>query len=149
MASSQNIICSGNDLLRLIPQRPPMVMIDKLRSCENKVTITALTPQADNLFAENGLFTEPGLIENIAQTAAAGVGYRVSRDATEGKTEIPLGFIGAVKNLKIYFLPKLGDEIITTVTIEHEVLDATIINGTIRCGGQLVAECEMKIFLKK
>ena len=69
----------------LIPQRPPFVMIDKLLSFSETTTTTGLSIRADNIFVENGLFKEPGLVENIAQTAAARAGYVSQTEKKPGK----------------------------------------------------------------
>jgi predicted hotdog family 3-hydroxylacyl-ACP dehydratase len=137
------MLLSGQQILELIPQRPPIVMVDKLIAVADKKTTTGLTIQAGNIFVMDGQFREPGLIENIAQSAAVGVGY-FYRNRNE---KVPTGFIGAVKNLSIHFLPQAGSDIITEITIEHEVMNATIIRGIISQDGQIVAEGEMKIFL--
>lgn len=129
----------------LIPQRPPFVMIDKLLEVTQTATTTGFTIQADNLFVQDGIFKEPGLVENIAQTAAARAGY-VSK--TENKP-VPVGYIGAVNNLQIFSLPKTGDELITEITIENQIFDVTLISGKITCNQQLIAQCNMKIFISK
>jgi predicted hotdog family 3-hydroxylacyl-ACP dehydratase len=126
-----------------IPQKPPMVMVDRLVDVVDKTTVTSFLIREDNVFCENGEFREPGLIENMAQTAAAGVGSKPG--ATGG--DPPLGFIGGIRDLKIYAFPKVGQEITTTVTVEHEVFDATIVKGVVHLDGALIAECELKIFL--
>ena len=46
-------------------------------------------------------------------------------------------------------LPKVGDVIETTVVIENQVFDVTIISGSVKCGETLLAKCEMKIFIQK
>jgi predicted hotdog family 3-hydroxylacyl-ACP dehydratase len=126
-----------------IPQAPPMVMVDKLVEIVDKTTVTTFLILEDNVFCENGEFREAGMIENMAQTAAAGVG------ATHGIPggNAPLGFIGGIRNLKIEALPKVGQEIMTRVTVLHEVFDATIVQGEIFLNTRLIAGCELKIFL--
>jgi len=128
-----------------IPQKPPMVMIDRVVSFTDKATVTSLMVREDNVFYENGALREPGLIENMAQTAAAGAGLKPGVE--NGKP--PLGFIGGIKNLQIFSLPGAGKEIITTVTLEHEIFDATIVNAKIFSDETQIAECELKIFLIK
>ena len=129
----------------LIPQRPPFVMIDKLLSFSENTTTTGFSIKADNIFVKNGLFKEPGLMENIAQTAAARAGY-VSQ--SENKPVL-VGYIGAISNLQVFFLPKNGDELITEITIENQIFDVTLISGKITCNGQAVAQCKMKIFINQ
>jgi len=129
----------------LIPQRPPFLRIDKLLSFSETTTTTGFSIKADNIFVENGTLKEPGLVENIAQTAAARAGY-VSQTANK---PVLVGYIGAVNNLQIFMLPKTGDELITEITIENQIFDVTLISGKITCNGQPVAQCNMKIFINQ
>ncbi len=137
----------GEDkITELIPQRNPIVMIDKLISCEGASTVSGLLVKEDNIFSQDGFLQEPGLVENIAQTAAARVGYVCKQE----NKDVPVGFIGAVKNLKIYNLPKVNSEINTEVVITNEIMGVTIIKGQVNDEeGNILAECEMKIFLQK
>lgn len=129
----------------LIPQKPPFVMIDKLLAFSETATSTGFTIKTDNIFVENGVFKEPGLVENIAQTAAARAGY-VSK--TENKPVL-VGYIGAVNNLQVFSLPKAGDELITEITIENQIFNVTLISGKITCNEQVIAQCKMKIFINQ
>lgn len=129
----------------LIPQRQPFVMIDKLLAFSETATTTGFSIKADNIFVENGLFKEPGLVENIAQTAAARAGYVLQ---TENKPVL-VGYIGAINNLQIFMLPQTGSELITEITIENQIFDVTLISGKTTCNGQLVAQCKMKIFISQ
>lgn len=128
-----------------IPQQPPMVMIDRLIKAEETETITALVVRADNVFVENGYLCEPGLIENMAQTAAAGMGAQPSTPGSKPRK----GYIGALKNLKIDKLPAVGEEIITRVTVMHTILNATIIQAEVRHHDEVIARGELKIFLEE
>jgi len=132
------------NLLELIPQRPPMVMIDQLVQYNEKKSTTKFFIQKENIFCENGLFTEPGLIENIAQTAAARIGYLNKTS----NIKVLIGYIGSIKNLKIFFLPKVSTEITTEVIIENEMLGFTLIHGKIISNNNVAAECNMTIFIK-
>lgn len=131
------------DILSLIPQRDPFVMIDKFIYSDEKITRTALQIREGNIFVENGALTEPGLIENIAQTAAARIGY-ICR---EEKRPVPIGYIGAVQNLEINGLPEIHDEIETEIAIKNEIFNVSIITGKITCREKILAQCEMKIFI--
>jgi predicted hotdog family 3-hydroxylacyl-ACP dehydratase len=132
------------DILSLIPQRPPFVMIDRLTGCDDISSRTRFEVKGDNVLVHKGQFTEAGLIENIAQTAAAGVGYIKQQNGSP----ILTGYIGAIKNLEIFALPGIGDVIDTEVIIENQVFDVTIISGKIKHNDELLAKCEMKIFIK-
>ena len=59
------------ELSLLLPQKPPMVMVDALVEFTELSAVTRLVVRPDNIFVQNGRLAEPGLVENIAQTAAA------------------------------------------------------------------------------
>ena len=120
-----------------------MVMIDTLWSTDEALTRTGLSIHPDLLFVENGQFTAPGLLENIAQTAAVRAGYYyVTRNEP-----VPLGFIGGFKNIEIFALPEIGTTITTEVRPKHEVLDIIIYEGKVMCEETLLINCEIKIFI--
>lgn len=139
----EELLISGNELLELIPQRPPMVMIDKFIFSDGTISISGLTVSSTCVFCEKDLLSESGLVENIAQTAAAGVGYECKKN----NKIVPIGFIAAIKNLEIFKLPTIGSELRTEVKIVNQVMDVTIINGTVSCEKNVLAQCEMRIFL--
>jgi len=120
-------------------------MVDKLLLFNETVTRTGFSIKADNIFVEKGEFKEPGLVENIAQTAAARAGY-ISK--TEDKPVL-VGYIGAVNSLQVYSLPKAGDELITEITVENQIFDVTLISGKVFCNEKIIAQCNMKIFINQ
>lgn len=129
---------------KYIPQRAPVIMIDALWKCEEKVATTSLTIQQDNIFVEQGKFTEAGLLENIAQTAAAKVGYECERKGIP----VPPGFIGAIKNLEVSYFPKVGETIRTEIRVENEIFGMTLITGEVHFDALQIARAEMKIVLQ-
>ncbi|HYM93424.1 MAG TPA: hypothetical protein VET23_04745, partial [Chitinophagaceae bacterium] len=129
----------------MIPHRPPFVMVDKLLSSDENSTQTTFRVNEENVLVVNGEFSEAGLLENIAQTAAARAGYIAMME----NKPVVVGYIGAVKNLEIFDLPKINDELVTEIKIKDQVFDVTVITGTIRCNDKLIAQCEMNIFISK
>lgn len=130
-------------ILDIIPQRPPFVMVDKLLHCDPQTTTTSLTVREDNIFCDNGIFAEAGLTENIAQTCAARAGNIGNGVGENGGVKI--GFIGAIRNLEILRLPKLGETLVTQVDTVQEVFNTTLVNATVSIGDAIIATCEMKI----
>jgi 3-hydroxymyristoyl/3-hydroxydecanoyl-(acyl carrier protein) dehydratase len=143
MGILDHVIAEGETIQRFIPQRSPMIMVEKLHMAEGGKTISSLTVKEENIFCKDGFLEEPGLIENIAQTAALGVGFAYSNQSKN----IPTGYIGAIQKLNIYKLPKVNSVICTEVNVEHEVFNTTLINGKITCDDQIIVDCTMKIFL--
>lgn len=132
-------------ILDYIPQRNPIVMVDEILSCDAQGINTRFFIEPNNMFVSEAVMQEPGLIENIAQTAAAMTGYKAKQD----NEEVKRGFIGSVKQLKIARLPEAGTHINTEVKIVTEVMNATVIEGTISQNSELIANCQMNIFLEE
>jgi 3-hydroxymyristoyl/3-hydroxydecanoyl-(acyl carrier protein) dehydratase len=141
------MLISEENILELIPQRYPMVMIDNLVACDEKQVVSQLTVRQDNLFLNRHGFTAEGMMENMAQTAAARTGYLLLNKQANLNFIAPIGVIGSIKNFRMYFQPAVGTVITSTVSVEHEVLMATVIKGMIEMNGELVADCDMQIFL--
>jgi predicted hotdog family 3-hydroxylacyl-ACP dehydratase len=132
------------NVLDLIPQRPPMVIIDQLTYADEKSARGLLKIKESNLFCHNGKLQEAGLIEFIAQTAAACTGYlSLSRNQS-----VIRGFIGSVKNLVIHSLPEINTEIQSEIIVDTELLGYTIITGRVFQKDKMLAECEMRILLE-
>lgn len=127
----------------LLPQKPPFQLVDTLLMANADGIRTGFTvPQIHPLLHE-GLLSEAGLIENMAQTAAAGSGYQCA----QRQVAVPVGYIGAIKNLSIHALPAIGHSIETTVRTLHEVGNASIVAAECRLAEQLIASCELTIFV--
>lgn len=136
----------GSAIEALIPQRAPMIMIDVFYGfLGDEASYSGLTVSSENIFCQNDKLRESGIIEHIAQSAAARVGFIYS----EKGEPIPLGFIGSVDKLKIYKLPVVGDIMVTRINVVQEVGDLSLISALTMVDGQKIAECRMKIFLQK
>ena len=121
-------------------------MVGKLTAFDEKRTITETVIKEDNIFVSNGVFSASGLVENIAQTCAARIGYVNKYILKKG---IQLGFIGAIRNLEITGFPKVGDVVTTCVTVIDDVLGMTLANAVVTCNGETLATTEIKIAVKE
>ena len=130
------------DIHELLPQQEPFVMVGKLVSFDMGKTVTQTLIEDKNIFVESGVFTASGIIENIAQTCATRIGYINKYILKKG---IQLGFIGAIRNLKLHRCPKVGELIETTIITEEEVFGMTLVSATVKIADELIAESSMKI----
>ncbi len=128
----------------LIPQRFPFVFIDKVTDFNDAEVSTVFEVKADGPFMNGNIFEEAGLIENIAQTAAALEGCN-AKLKNEG---VKVGFIGSVKNLEIERSAVLGEILNTNVRIVHNAMGVNIAEGVVKCGEEVLAKCTLNIFLK-
>jgi predicted hotdog family 3-hydroxylacyl-ACP dehydratase len=127
----------------VIPQRPPFVMVDNLIEATPDLCKTNFSVTTDNIFIKKNCLQEPGLIENIAQTCAAGFGYVMSN-----KGEKPgLGFIGGINKVIVHELPEVNSLITTKVEVLYKMENIYSVKGENFCNGKKLLECELKIVL--
>lgn len=133
-------------IAELIPQRAPIVMVDEFLGVEERnVSRSQLTVRKDNIFVEGGVMDECGVIEHIAQSAAARIGY-ICREAGR---DVPLGYIGSVNEFHLLAHPRVNDTIVTTIEIIQEVFNISLIEAHCCVGGNCIASCRMKICLEQ
>ena len=121
-------------------------MISRLTQFDMTRTVTETEVKADNLFVEDGAWSASGLIENIAQTCAARIGYVNKYILKKG---IQIGFIGAVRNLEIADLPHVGDTITTIVDVREEVFGMTLADAVVKKGDETLVTTEIKIAIRE
>ena len=132
------------DIHELLPQREPFVMVGRMVYFDMGRCATRTRIAPGNLFVEKGRFTASGIIENIAQTCAALIGYINKYILKKG---IQLGFIGAIRNMNLYRSPEAGEEIETEIVTIEEVLGMTLVSAKVTAGEETIAEAEIKIAL--
>jgi predicted hotdog family 3-hydroxylacyl-ACP dehydratase len=131
--------------MKYIPQKPPFELIDELMLFNNDHTVCSFVIPSEHVLVYNGFLTTAGLIENMAQTAACGVGYH---SHLTGKLP-PIGYIGAIKDFKLISLPKVGSTIITKTQHLTTISNVQIVRGEVFENDNLIASAEYKIFLQE
>jgi predicted hotdog family 3-hydroxylacyl-ACP dehydratase len=145
----------GIDIQNYLPHRAPMLMVDLILEIDSTSVETEFLIKEDNIFVQNNVFIEAGLIENTAQTCSSIVGkkYFFEEDGTENENINVIGFISALKNLKIHALPKVDDTIITKATLVSKFVGDDYTLCTMSCESlledQKLLECEINLFIQK
>ena len=129
------------DIAQLISQQTPFIMVGELLYADDAAARTRFVIGEDNPLVDRGRFTAGGLLENIAQTVAAGAGYLALQS---GQAVVP-GHIFSVSRFAVRSLPAPGDELLTGITIRTRIPDIIVISGQVICNGVEIATCEMKI----
>lgn len=127
---------------KIIPQREPFIMIDQLVSANEEGFLTHFVIKESNVFFSKGDVSSSAIIENIAQTCAAGFGYLGS---LSGEQEARIGFIGAISKLQITGRAQLHDQITTKVVILNSFENIHLVEGTASVGEQPIVSCQLKI----
>jgi predicted hotdog family 3-hydroxylacyl-ACP dehydratase len=133
---------SDLNVRELLPQQDKFVMVDRLQYVDKNIVVTSMTVKNENIFVEDGIFTATGIIENIAQTAVARIGY-IKKYID--KTEVKLGVIGEIKNFVIERCPRVGDVLTTTVGVDNEIFSTLLIQAKVNVNDELIAHGNMKI----
>ena len=132
------------DILTILPHRRPFVLIDRLEAYDETSTsvTTSYTIPQDGVFVENNIFKAEGIMENIAQSCAARIGF------FDWLHELPVkpGVIGSVKGLSIISFPKAGEKIFTYITPKAEALGVLLAEAKVKTeSGEIIAECNIKV----
>lgn len=127
----------------LIPQKEPIIMVDSLFYFDDGKVISGFKIKNNNIFLNKNVLSESGLIENMAQTIALYTGYKYRN------VQPKIGYIGAIKNLIIYELPKLNDIITTEINILHDIMGIVLIKGITKNNNKIIMEARLKTALKK
>ncbi len=125
----------------ILPQQPPFRFVDRITFFSEGETVTEFTPEEGGFFVKDSCFQAEGMVENMAQSCAARIGY-----INKYILRIPVrpGYIGNVRKLRVTRLPHIGETISTTVIHREEIFGITLSDVTIRPGEEILAEATVK-----
>jgi len=143
------------DIKHYLPHRKPMLMVDMILSMDNEKVLTVFKIAADNIFIKDDAFIESGLIENAAQTCSAIVAkdFYVDENNQDKDDVSVIGFISALKTLRIHSLPKVGDTITTKAALASKFITEAYTLCTMDCrtflNDELLLEGEINLFIQE
>lgn len=145
MGVFEKTIVDKERIVDLIPQRSPFIFVDSFYGEKGGEFCCGFTPNDRTLFTKMGYMYEAGIVENMAQSAAASTGwsYRERGDS------VPVGYIGAVSDFELYKLPNVGIEIKTFVRFCGEFGGISLVETESRQGDDLIAKGKLKIFINE
>ena len=133
------------DVHTVLPQQEPFVMVGNLIAFTSDASTTETVISDTNIFVDNGYFSPSGMMENIAQTCAARVGFY---NKYVLQKDVQVGFIGAVRNYVINELPAAGTTIYTKVDILQDIFGMTLANARVVSGDKVYATAEIKLSVR-
>ena len=143
------------EIQNYLPHRAPMLLVDFILELSELEVKTIFEIKEDTLFVENNVFAEIGLIENAAQTCSAIVGKSYYIDENDGKKDNVnvIGFISGIKKLKVYQLPKVGEAIQTSATLDSRFDFEDYSVCTMLCttfhDSTMLFEAEINLFIRE
>ena len=126
-----------------VPQKSPFVFVDKILYVDEGRSLCSFTIGNDNIFLKDGYYSTSGMVESMAQTAAAGTGYLSKKE----NKAVPVGYIGAVQKLEVLEWPPANAEITMEIKLLTNILQVSLVSAVVRMGDRVLASCEMKIFI--
>ena len=146
--------CQDLDITKFLPHREPFLMVDDVLSIDDEHVSTSFTIKDDCIFNDDGFFNEAGMTENAAQTCSSIVGKSYFDDGDiYGEGTKLIGFISAIKTLKISKCPKVGSTIETYAKIlsklQTDQYTMCSIQCTITLNQEELLSCEMNLFIRE
>ncbi len=124
----------------LIPQRAPIVLVDALLDFSAQTLRSSFTPSDQTIFVKNGQFTEPGIVEHMAQSVALHTGYAYFLKGIPA----PTGYIGSIGRCEIFGLPSTNRPLTSQVRIVQEFGGVTLVEIETHSNGVRIASAQMK-----
>ena len=141
------------DFRIFLPHRGAMLMVKDLLEIDNEFVSSSFPIQKDCVFVNNkGFLTEPGLIENAAQTSTAIVGQSFfQEDDVTGESNQLVGYISAIKKVEIFQLPKVGDYITSKALLvsrwDTNNMCVCVINSSTFIEDKLIVDCAFNFLI--
>ena len=129
---------------RLLPQRPPMLLLDRLLSCTASEGTADARVSAGNLFRlSDDTIHEAALFELMAQAYAAVRGFQ---DSLAGKPA-SIGYLAGITRAVVHGAARVGDRL--TVSVRQTALLQPFVRAEARVvrDGELLAEGELTLFV--
>lgn len=134
------------EIMQILPQRYPMLMIDRVIECDNKTRIVAIKNVTVNELMFQGHFPGapimPGVLQLEAMAQAGGILISI---VTGEKSYIPLFMAIDKARFRKGIFP--GDQMRIEIELVAHRLRVVKIHGKVLTDGQLAAEAELMFML--
>jgi radical SAM protein with 4Fe4S-binding SPASM domain len=131
------------DVARVIPHKPPMLLIDRLLEINERSSVSEITVRDDMIFVDqNGHLDDASYPEIISQAVAAQEGFR----RFGGRNPLIEGFLLGIKNLEILGNSFVGDTLRISLYKKAKFGDFGILNGEVYKADELIARGEIKVW---
>jgi len=131
-----------------------MVMVDRVVAVNGLKTETSFLVKPECLFVHQGILSEMGMLENLAQTSFIFLNYFFIKpnEVLWDKDKDNLGVISTILDLQVTMLPKVGDQLATHTHTElvftSDFLKICNIQGQVTVAGVTALAATMKMLLQ-
>jgi len=138
----------------LIPHRAPIICVDEVIWVDELEATTTYKVKSDSIFISSHSFSEMGLLENSAQTSFVFLKFFFANSQEDlwGEGKDSVGFISHISQMETYFLPQIGEKLITSTQTElvfdSENLKICNVKAQTLIHHKTAFEAEMKMILQ-
>lgn len=131
-----------------------MVMVDEVVAVDGLKTETTFLVTSPCFFVQDGILSEMGMLENLAQTSFIFLNYFFIKPdkVLWDKQQDNLGVISTILDLEVMTLPRVGDRLHTCTHTElaftSDFLKICNIQGQISLNGDIALSATMKMLLQ-
>lgn len=130
------------DIMKILPHRYPMLLVDKIIECDNKSRIVGIKNLTMNELIFQGHFPGhpimPGVLQIEAMAQTAGVLL-----STMLKQEGKIAYFLCIDNAKFRKLLKPGDQMRIEIQFLKIRLGMSKVHGQVLCDGELTCEADL------
>jgi radical SAM protein with 4Fe4S-binding SPASM domain len=131
------------DAARLIPHKPPMLVVDRILEIKERASLSEMTVRKDMIFVgEDGKLDDASYPEIISQALAAMEGFR----RIGSSNPLREGFLLGIKKLEVLGSARVGDTLRITIFKVAKLGDFGIVRGEVWNGEVLIAQGEIKVW---
>lgn len=128
-----------------IPQLPPFNMIDEVKYHDQQQIRCLYKIANSNPLIENGVFTPEGMIECMAQAAAAKASIEADKSAVDGRKST-IGYLVLIRSFECYATAAKGETIEPVLKLKHNIHPFKIFDAAIWMGNYKIASGEIRTF---
>ncbi len=133
------------DIRELLPQKEPFILVDEFVSWDDAGSRVRFKVKEDGIMVEDGRLRPAGLVEVMAQTSAAHIGYYNKYILNK---PVRIGYIGAVNTLNVNREVRVGETIEATLKILTESGNLTRMEVLLQVKNETVASGKMTLVLQ-
>lgn len=128
---------------KIIPQRYPMILIDQYKRIDADTACSGAQFSRESYGCHNGWVSETMLVEAVAQTAAAHIGYEA---ILENRKEKSIGMLATIDAFTWYDRVKDTERVEIRTTRTDEIGPFKLIEADITIGDRQIAKGGIKVF---
>lgn len=126
----------------LIPHRYPIICIDELLEVTEDYCYSVYTVPGTGIFIEDDKLCIAGVLETVAQTAAAGSGFNLTQNGDQVSESLYLaGFRNVLVNGDVYS----GSVLKTKIFRMSDIMNISSFRAEVKCEGTIVLNCELMV----